>query len=44
MRYLWKVPVYMSNDRLVATLGAEPHTPLDQAVRNTLIGQGCLRE
>ncbi|WAC48033.1 SDR family oxidoreductase [Asticcacaulis sp. SL142] len=44
MRYLWKVPVYMSNDRLVAALGAEPHTPLDQAVRSALIGQGCLRE
>ncbi len=28
--------------RLVAELGAEPHTPLDVAVRATLTGLGCL--
>jgi hypothetical protein len=32
----------MDNKRLKAVLGAEPHTPLDIAVRNTLIGLGCL--
>lgn len=42
MRYLWRRPVRMSNDRLVAVLGQEPHTPLDDAVRATLIGLGCL--
>jgi nucleoside-diphosphate-sugar epimerase len=43
MRYLWELPVRMNNRRLVATLGAEPHTPLDEAVRATLLGLGCLR-
>jgi len=42
MRYLWKQPVRMTNDRLVATLGAEPHTPIDDAVRTTLQGLGCV--
>jgi nucleoside-diphosphate-sugar epimerase len=42
MRYLWKVPVRLDNAGLVALLGAEPHTPLDEAVRATLVGIGCL--
>lgn len=42
MRYLWQEPVRMANDRLVARLGAEPRTPLDEAVRTTLAGLGCL--
>jgi nucleoside-diphosphate-sugar epimerase len=42
MRYLWDVPVRMNNARLVALLGAEPHTPIDDAVRATLQGLGCL--
>lgn len=42
MRYLWREPVRMSNARLVALLGHEPHTPLDTAVRRTLAGIGCL--
>lgn len=42
MRYLWQEPVRLDNARLRATLGAEPHTPLDQAVRASLIGLGCL--
>ena len=42
MRYLWKRPLRMSNRKLVAFLGAEPHTPLDDAVRATLVGNGCL--
>lgn len=42
MRYLWRTPVRMSNARLVATLGREPHTPLDEAVEATLAGLGCL--
>jgi nucleoside-diphosphate-sugar epimerase len=42
MRYLWRRPVRMSNARLVAVLGHEPHTPLDEAVEATLISLGCL--
>jgi nucleoside-diphosphate-sugar epimerase len=42
MRYLWDVPVRMNNARLVALLGSEPHTPIDDAVRATLQGLGCL--
>jgi len=42
MRYLWQQPVRMSNQRLLQVLGEEPHTPLDEAVRATLEGLGCL--
>ena len=42
MRYLWNVPLSMDNSKLVATLGQEPHTPLDAAVEATLEGMGCL--
>ncbi|MBV8757523.1 MAG: NAD(P)H-binding protein [Deltaproteobacteria bacterium] len=42
MRYLWKQPLRMTNERLVATLGAEPHTPIDEAVKTTLVGLGCI--
>jgi nucleoside-diphosphate-sugar epimerase len=42
MRYLWQRELHMRNDRLVAFLGAEPHTPIDQAVRDTLSSMGCL--
>lgn len=42
MRYLWRTPVRMDNARLVAALGREPHTPLDQAVEATLVGIGSL--
>jgi nucleoside-diphosphate-sugar epimerase len=42
MRYLWRQPVRMDNRRLVDTLGAEPHTPLIDAVERTLEGLGCL--
>lgn len=38
MRYLWKVPLELVNDKLVATLGEEPHTPLDAALTTTLRG------
>ena len=38
MRYLWRRPLRLANDRLTAFLGAEPHTPLDEAVRATLTG------
>ncbi|MRV76318.1 NAD(P)H-binding protein [Duganella sp. FT92W] len=42
MRYLWRQPVRMDNAKLVATLGHEPHTALDDAVEATLRGLGCL--
>lgn len=42
MRYLWRQPVRLDNARLRAVLGEEPHTPLDEAVRATLVGLGCL--
>lgn len=42
MRYLWREPVQLDNARLVATLGREPHTPIDVAVETTLAGLGCL--
>jgi hypothetical protein len=32
----------MSNAKLVAALGQEPHTPLDEAVEAALVGMGCL--
>lgn len=42
MRYLRQAPVRLENARLLATLGKEPHTPLDEAMRTTLIAMGCL--
>ena len=42
MRYLWRVPVRMVNDRLRSVLGAEPRTPLEQAVEASLGGLGCI--
>lgn len=38
MRYLWQQPLRLDNTRLLAHLGAEPHTPLELAVRRTLDG------
>ena len=42
MRYLWENDVLLDNAKLTAFLGEEPHTPLDQALRTALEGQGCL--
>ncbi|MBS0379140.1 MAG: NAD-dependent epimerase/dehydratase family protein [Proteobacteria bacterium] len=42
MRYLWRHPVRMNNARIRAALGREPHTPLEEAVEQTLRGLGCL--
>ena len=42
MRYLWQTPVLMDNAKLVAFLGHEPHTPLEEAVEASLEGMGCL--
>ena len=40
MRYLWRVPLRLDNTRLTTLLGAEPHTPLELAVRQALAGLG----
>ena len=37
MRYLWRRPIGLANERLTALLGAEPATPLDTAVQATLL-------
>ncbi|MEK1894434.1 MAG: hypothetical protein AAAB20_14350, partial [Rhizobium sp.] len=42
MRYLWQEPLRMSNERLVCALGSEPNTPIDEAVRASLVSLGCL--
>lgn len=42
MRYLWKAPLRMRNDRLVAELGEEPQTPIDAAIRASLVALNCL--
>jgi nucleoside-diphosphate-sugar epimerase len=42
MRYLWSRTIRLDNRRLVARLGAEPRTPLDEAVKTTLASLGCL--
>ena len=42
VRPLWQEPIRLDNARLVAFLGAEPATPLDQAIEATLRGLGCL--
>jgi len=38
----WRHPVRLDNARLEALLGAEPGTPLDVAVTETLMALGCL--
>jgi nucleoside-diphosphate-sugar epimerase len=42
MRYLWQAPLRLENRKLVTLLGSEPHTPLDDAVRQTLQAMRCL--
>ena len=42
MRYLWQVPLRLDNSKLVSLLREEPHTPLDEAVRQTLADMGLL--
>ncbi|HZZ70398.1 MAG TPA: NAD-dependent epimerase/dehydratase family protein [Phenylobacterium sp.] len=42
MRYLWETPVLLENAKLTARLGAEPHTPIDEALRETLTGLNAL--
>lgn len=42
MRYLWNEPVLFDDTRLVRQLGAEPRTPLVEALRTALVGQSSL--
>jgi nucleoside-diphosphate-sugar epimerase len=42
MRYLWETPVLLDNTRLVARLGVEPHTPIEEALRLALAGLNAL--
>jgi nucleoside-diphosphate-sugar epimerase len=44
MRYLWQVPVQLSNQKLLALLGEEPHTDLDTAIRHSLVDMKCLTQ
>lgn len=43
MRYLWRQSARLDNTKLVSFLGAEPHTPLYEAVQMTLQGLGCIK-
>jgi len=38
----WRHPVLLDNARLVELIGSEPRTPLEQALRTSLIDMGCL--
>ena len=42
VRYLWSTPHRLDNARLVALIGAEPHTPFELAVRRALHDLGLL--
>ncbi|MFA6232019.1 MAG: NAD-dependent epimerase/dehydratase family protein [Rhodanobacter sp.] len=44
MRYLWQQPLQLDNRKLIAFLGSEPHTNLDQAVGETMRGLRCVEE
>ena len=44
MRYLWDTAHALDNRKLVALLGAEPHTPLTQAVAATLKDLGFSKD
>ncbi|MBO9714394.1 NAD-dependent epimerase/dehydratase family protein [Sphingomonas sp.] len=42
MEPFWRHPLRLDNATLEAAIGAEPHTPLVQALRTTLGAMGCL--
>lgn len=42
MRYLWSTPHALAHDKLCALIGTEPHTPLAQAVEQSLADLGLL--
>ncbi|RDS79386.1 NAD-dependent epimerase/dehydratase family protein [Dyella monticola] len=43
MRYLWKTPIRLDDAKLIAFLGGKPYVSLDEAVRTTLLGLGCMQ-
>ncbi|MGH8147501.1 MAG: NAD-dependent epimerase/dehydratase family protein [Rhodanobacteraceae bacterium] len=42
MRYLWQTPIRLDGRRLQEALESLPCTPIEQAIRATLEGAGCL--
>lgn len=42
MRYLWDTPHTLANEKLIALIGAEPHTPLSFAVQAALSDLGLM--
>ncbi|HYM34767.1 MAG TPA: NAD-dependent epimerase/dehydratase family protein [Steroidobacteraceae bacterium] len=42
MRYLWNEAIELDNRKLRARIGTEPHTPIEEAIRSTLIGIRCI--
>jgi nucleoside-diphosphate-sugar epimerase len=42
MQYLWDTPHALDNHKLVALIGAEPHTPLGDAVQSALTDLGMV--
>ncbi|MCB8875144.1 NAD-dependent epimerase/dehydratase family protein [Acidisoma silvae] len=44
MRYLWRETITLDNRRLLAVLGEEPHTPLDEAVAAAVAGLRASKE
>ncbi len=44
MRYLWQVDARLDNSRLLAHIGAEPHTHIDLALQKSLKTLGCLQQ
>ncbi|MGH6989449.1 MAG: NAD-dependent epimerase/dehydratase family protein [Stellaceae bacterium] len=42
MRYLWREPLQLDNGKLVGLIGPEPHTPIEDALRQTLEAIGAL--
>ncbi|WP_210319681.1 MULTISPECIES: SDR family oxidoreductase [Rhizobium] len=43
MKYLWAYPIRLVNTKLEAAIGSEPRTPLDEAVKTTLVAIGCVQ-
>lgn len=42
MRYLWRTPHALANDKLTALIGPEPHTPLAEAAPSALTDLGLI--
>lgn len=42
MRYLWRTPHALANDKLTALIGPEPHTPLAEAAQTALTDLGLI--